>query len=27
MAAASQLPGAQEWTAAFLEKRRPVWTD
>jgi enoyl-CoA hydratase/carnithine racemase len=27
MAAASQLPGAQEWTAAFLEKRRPIWTD
>jgi enoyl-CoA hydratase/carnithine racemase len=27
MAAASQLPGAQEWTTAFLEKRRPVWTD
>ncbi|MFD2090567.1 enoyl-CoA hydratase-related protein [Blastococcus deserti] len=27
MAASSQLPGAREWTAAFLEKRRPVWTD
>jgi enoyl-CoA hydratase/carnithine racemase len=27
MAATSQTPGAQEWTAAFLEKRRPVWTD
>jgi enoyl-CoA hydratase/carnithine racemase len=27
MAAASQLPGAQEWTAAFLEKRKPIWTD
>jgi enoyl-CoA hydratase/carnithine racemase len=27
MAASSQLPGAQEWTAAFLEKRRPVWSD
>jgi enoyl-CoA hydratase/carnithine racemase len=27
MAASSQLPGAQEWTAAFLEKRPPVWTD
>ncbi len=27
MAASSQLPGAQEWTAAFLEKRKPVWTD
>jgi enoyl-CoA hydratase/carnithine racemase len=27
MAATSQTPGAQEWTAAFLEKRKPVWTD
>jgi enoyl-CoA hydratase/carnithine racemase len=27
MASASQLAGAQEWTTAFLEKRRPVWTD
>ena len=27
MAAASQLPGAREGMRAFLEKRRPVWTD
>ncbi|MFI5781926.1 enoyl-CoA hydratase-related protein [Nocardia sp. NPDC051570] len=27
MAAASQLPGAQEGMAAFLEKRQPVWPD
>jgi enoyl-CoA hydratase/carnithine racemase len=27
MAAASQTPGAQEGTTAFLEKRAPVWTD
>ena len=27
MAASSQLAGAQEWTAAFLEKRKPTWTD
>jgi len=27
MAATSQLPSAQEWTSAFVEKRRPVWTD
>jgi enoyl-CoA hydratase/carnithine racemase len=27
MAAASQLPSASEWGAAFLEKRKPVWTD
>jgi enoyl-CoA hydratase/carnithine racemase len=27
MAAASQLPGAREGMAAFLEKRRPVWRD
>jgi enoyl-CoA hydratase/carnithine racemase len=27
MAAASQLPGAQEGMAAFLEKRPPVWPD
>ena len=27
MAASSQTPGAQEWTTAFLEKRKPVWTD
>jgi enoyl-CoA hydratase/carnithine racemase len=27
MAAASQLPGAKEGMAAFLEKRRPVWPD
>ena len=27
MAAASQLPGAREGMAAFLEKRKPVWTD
>ncbi|WP_424188878.1 enoyl-CoA hydratase-related protein [Actinokineospora sp. G85] len=27
MAAASQLPGAREGMAAFLDKRRPVWTD
>lgn len=27
MAAASQIPGAREGMAAFLEKRRPVWTD
>ena len=27
MAAASQLPGAVEGMAAFLEKRRPVWPD
>ena len=27
MAAASQLPGAREGMAAFLEKRHPVWTD
>ena len=27
MAAASQLPGAAEGMAAFLEKRQPVWTD
>jgi enoyl-CoA hydratase/carnithine racemase len=27
MAAASQLPGAVEGMASFLEKRRPVWTD
>jgi enoyl-CoA hydratase/carnithine racemase len=27
MAAASQLPGAREGMAAFLEKRHPVWPD
>ena len=27
MAAMSQSPGAREGMAAFLEKRRPVWTD
>ena len=27
MAAASQLTGAREGMAAFLEKRRPIWTD
>ncbi|QFU86507.1 enoyl-CoA hydratase-related protein [Amycolatopsis sp. YIM 10] len=27
MAAASQLPGAKEGMAAFLEKRQPVWPD
>jgi enoyl-CoA hydratase/carnithine racemase len=27
MAAASQLPGAREGRAAFLEKRQPVWPD
>jgi enoyl-CoA hydratase/carnithine racemase len=27
MADASQTPGAREWTASFLEKRPPVWTD
>jgi enoyl-CoA hydratase/carnithine racemase len=27
MAAAAQLPGAQEGVAAFLAKRRPVWPD
>ena len=27
MAAASQLPGAVEGMSAFLEKRRPVWSD
>ncbi len=27
MAAASQLPGAKEGMAAFLEKRTPIWTD
>ncbi|MCZ2859749.1 enoyl-CoA hydratase-related protein [Blastococcus sp. VKM Ac-2987] len=27
MAAASQLPGAREGMASFLEKRRPVWSD
>jgi enoyl-CoA hydratase/carnithine racemase len=27
MASASQLPGAREGMASFLEKRRPVWTD
>ncbi|MFD8493433.1 enoyl-CoA hydratase-related protein [Amycolatopsis sp. NPDC059657] len=27
MAAASQLPGAREGMAAFLEKRQPEWTD
>lgn len=27
MAAASQLPGAREGMAAFLEKRKPVWPD
>ncbi len=27
MAAASQIPGAREGMTAFLEKRRPVWTD
>jgi enoyl-CoA hydratase/carnithine racemase len=27
MASASQLPGAQEGMAAFLEKRSPVWPD
>jgi enoyl-CoA hydratase/carnithine racemase len=27
MAAASQIPGAREGMAAFLEKRPPVWTD
>ncbi|UJW35380.1 enoyl-CoA hydratase-related protein [Saccharothrix sp. AJ9571] len=27
MAAASQLPGAKEGVAAFLEKRRPSWPD
>jgi enoyl-CoA hydratase/carnithine racemase len=27
MASASQLPGAREGMASFLEKRRPVWPD
>jgi hypothetical protein len=27
MAAASQLPGAVEGMASFLEKRHPVWPD
>jgi enoyl-CoA hydratase/carnithine racemase len=27
MADASQTPGASEWTASFLEKRPPAWTD
>ncbi|WP_020657313.1 enoyl-CoA hydratase-related protein [Amycolatopsis benzoatilytica] len=27
MASASQLPGAREGMAAFLEKRKPAWTD
>ncbi|HEV2779801.1 MAG TPA: enoyl-CoA hydratase-related protein [Actinophytocola sp.] len=27
MAAASQLPGAREGMAAFLEKRQPIWPD
>ncbi len=27
MAAASQLPGAVEGMSAFLDKRRPVWSD
>ena len=27
MAAASQLPSAQEWATAFVEKRKPVWSD
>jgi enoyl-CoA hydratase/carnithine racemase len=27
MAASSQIPAAREGMAAFLEKRRPVWTD
>ena len=27
MAAASQIPGAREGMASFLEKRRPVWPD
>jgi enoyl-CoA hydratase/carnithine racemase len=27
MASVSQLPGAREGMAAFLEKRRPVWPD
>ena len=27
MAAASQIDGAREGMAAFLEKRHPVWTD
>ncbi len=27
MASASQLPGAKEGMAAFLEKREPVWPD
>ncbi len=27
MAAASQLPGAREGMASFLDKRPPVWTD
>ncbi len=27
MASASQLPGAKEGMAAFLEKRRPAWPD
>ena len=27
MAAASQLPGAREGMAAFLEKRKPSWPD
>ena len=27
MASASQLPGAREGMASFLEKRKPVWTD
>lgn len=27
MAAASQLPGAKEGMAAFLEKRQPIWPD
>ena len=27
MAAASQIPGAREGMASFLEKRHPVWPD
>jgi hypothetical protein len=27
MAAASQIPGAREGMASFLEKRAPVWPD
>lgn len=27
MASASQLPGAREGMAAFLEKRKPSWPD